>query len=232
MSYPIFPSTVKFKRPAWRKTPHYNTVKQETAVHRGTSTASLMAYPTWDFEAELILTKGDESNAASVLAAFLDVYMQCLGQGGLFLISDPNDNTVAQAAGVLLNVTPGAATPMGKTGDGVSTQFQLARTIGTSGKAVDIIQNVVGTPTVYVNGISEPCSISATGVVTFNPSVYGPPPSNASLAWAGSFYFLCRFDKDTLGDLARMGTIPDASGPNGFDGLWECGNIRFSSEFV
>ena len=42
----------------------------------------------------------------------------------------------------MLNVTSGAAAPMGTTGDGTSTQFQLARSIG--GVAWDGDQNLNG----------------------------------------------------------------------------------------
>jgi len=167
----------------------------------------------------------------SIIAAFFDIYMQSLGSGQFFLIADPRDNTVSPGSGVLLNVTPGAASPMSQFGDGTSTQFQLARIIGPSGLAIDIIQNVNGSPTLYINGEAfYGYSISEFGVITFNPSIYVPQPTD-ELTWSGQFYFLCQFSEDTLADLARVGTTPNVYDPATQEGLWTCGNIKFSSIF-
>ena len=232
MSYPIFSASIPFRRPELKKTPHYNTITHKPAAGRGVVTVSLMPYPTWDFEAIIEWVRGNEATPTSIIAAFLDVYMQCLGSGGFFLIQDTRDYTVASTAGVLLNVTPGAAAPMANHGDGSSTEFQLARTIGLSGKAVDIIQNLNGTPTLYVNGSANyDWGIDDTGVVSFNPSLFVPGPTDV-LTWAGSFYYLCQFSEDTLADLARVGVIPNKLTPSVMDDLWTVGNIRFSSVFV
>jgi len=233
MGYPVFPSQVQFARPAWHKTTHWNTITQKPAAVRGIVTASLVPYPTWDFIVSLPWTRGDINQSASVLAAFVDIYGQCLGSGVFFYITDPSDYAVSAAQGVLLNVTPGAAEPTSQFGDGVSTQFQLARTIGPSGNFIDIIQNVNGSPTLYVNGspMYGGYSISQYGVITFNPSVYVPSAED-ELTWSGNFYFLCQFSEDTLAGLARVGVIPNVITPEVLDGLWECGDIKFSSIFV
>jgi uncharacterized protein (TIGR02217 family) len=146
--------------------------------------------------------------------------MQTQGSAGLFLFTDPQDNTVTQSTGIMLNVTAGAGTPMGQTGDGASTKFQLARLIGGSG--VDVIQNLNGSITVKVNGSTVvPASVSSTGVVTFTAA----PASFANLTWSGSFYFLCRLDADTL-DSTRSFTTN-----SGID-QWDFASIKFSSEFL
>ena len=233
MSYPVFPSSVPLARPSFKQTPHFNTNTQKPAAVRGIVTASLVPYPTWDFECEMTWSRGDLQTPLSVVAAFVDVYMQCLGSGGFFLFPAPApDNTVALASGVMLNVTPGAAAPMSIVGDGVSEQFQLARSIGPSGLSYDIIQNINGTPNIYVNGVqTHAFSISSTGVVSFNPSLE-TPGVGASLTWSGGFYYLCQFSEDTLADLARMGVIPNKITPAVMDSLWTCGGIKFSSVFV
>ena len=236
MGYPILDTTkIQFARGAgWKKTPHFNTITQKPAAVRGIVTASLVPYPTWDFECELVWTRGDESSVYSTVAAFMDVFIQCLGSGVFFLVPDPKDqNVYDDGTGVMLNVTPGAAAPMTIVGDAVSTQFQLARTIGPSGKAFDIIQNLQATPSALrVNGAPQSLgtdySLSSTGVVTFATA----PALNAALTWYGTFYFLCQFIEDTLGDLARVGTVPTIGDPTNFDGLWTCGNIKFSSIFI
>ena len=231
--YPVLDTSfIQFVRgPGWHKTPHFNTITHKPGAGRGVVTASLVPYPTWDFECNIEWARGDEKTPTSIIMAFLDVYMQCLGSGQFFLVPDPNDHIVPSTAGVLLNVTPGAANPMSTFGDGVSTQFQLARILGPSGKAIDIIQNLNGSPTLYVNGTPNYAySISSTGAITFNPSLY-IPSSTDELTWSGNFYFLCQFNEDSLADLSRVGVIANELTPAVMDGLWSCGNIKFSSIF-
>lgn len=223
MAYPIMPSNMPWIRSAgFHKTPHFNTVSMVPAAGRGIVTASLKPYATWDFEVSLSLVVGSEADSASILNGFLGVFLQCQGATGFFLFTDPNDNVISNANGCMLNVTPGAPTPMGVLGDGVSVSFQLARNIGGG---FDIIQNVNGTPTLYINGVlTSAYSVSSTGVITFESA----PAVNATLTWGGEFYFLCQFSKDTLEDLARMYQY----GTNVVDALWNCGDIRFSSVFI
>ncbi len=222
MSFPVMSTSIPWSlvKSGFKKTPHFNSVVQKTAAGRGISTFSLMPYPTWDFEVDLEYVAGSES-ASSVLQSFLDCYMQTNGGTGFFLFTDPNDSAVALAGSAVLNVTPGAASPMGKTGDGTSTQFQLARLIGSS---PDILQNVVVTQ-LQVNGVNKSLgtdySLSASGVVTFTVA----PAASATITWAGTFQYLCRFSDDTLKDLARV-----TKNSSGF--LWSCGAIQFEGVFI
>jgi hypothetical protein len=232
MPFPIFPTNIPFIRSVgFKKTPHFNTITHKPAAGRGVVTASLVPYPTWDFDVSVQWIRGDEAGPFTLLAGFLDVFIQCQGSGVFFYFTDPRDNTVSGNQGVMLNVTPGAANPMSTFGDGVSTQFQLARTIGPSGLAIDIIQNVVGTPIIMVNGTPTlEYSISSTGVISFDPSLM-VPPYGASLSWTGNFRYLCQFSEDTQKDLARVGAIANVDDPAVYDGLWSCGGIKFSSVF-
>jgi uncharacterized protein (TIGR02217 family) len=121
------------------------------------------------------------------------------------LFTDPQDNTLTGA--------------QFGTGNGSSTRFQLSRNIHGY---PDIIQNLNGTPTIYVNGTpTTPASISSTGVVTFSSA----PANNAVLTWSGSFFYLCRFAEDTL-DATRSFTIN-----SGID-HWMVQGVKFSSEFA
>lgn len=223
MSFPAMSTSVPWSlvKGGFHKTPHFESLTQKTAAGRGRSTLALQPYPTWDFEVDLNLVLGGEAVAGSVLQSFLGCYIATCGAGGFFLFTDPNDNAVALAAGTALNVTPGAASPMGQTGDGASTQFQLARTIG---QGVDILQNVSLT-TLKVNGVTKTLgadfSISSTGVVTFTSA----PAAAATITWAGTFQYLCQFTDDTLKDLARVN-----KNTAGF--LWSCSSIDFESVFV
>ncbi len=216
--YPELSTAVPWSlvKSGFRKTPHFNSLTQKTAAGRRSS-VNLMPFPTWDFELDLNMVQGGEAVAGSVLQAFLGCYIRCCGAAGFFLFTDPNDNTVSQAEGVLLNVSPGAAAPMGQSGDGVSQQFQLARTIGAG---VDILQNVPGAE-FYVDGASALGSVSATGVVTFDTA----PAAGAMPSWDGSFRYLCQFTDDTLKDLGRV-----SKNANGF--LWSCSAVDFESVFA
>jgi hypothetical protein len=176
----------------------------------------LKAYATWDFSLDLNVISGAE-NVASVFQSFLGCYLKCCGGAGFFLFTDPNDNTVSQVEGCLLNVTPGAAAPMGQSGDGVSTTFQLARNID---QGVDILQNA--SAEVYVNGVVDATgSLSATGQYTFTT----PPPAAAELTWDGAFQYLCQFSDDTIKELARVN-----KNAGGF--LWSSSSIDFESFFL
>jgi hypothetical protein len=222
MSYPIINTAILWQlKDGFRKTPHFNTVVQTPAAGRGISTISLMPYPTWDFQVALNYVVGSESVPTSVMALFTGLYILTNGGANFWLMNDINDNNVAYGNSALLNVTPGAAVPMGLTGDGTSTQFQLARQIGGSSGGWDIIQNLNGSATVKVNGTVTSVSVSSTGVVTFTSA----PASGATLQWTGNFYFLCRFSDDSLPDLGRIGF-------NSSGGIWGVSGIKFSSVFI
>jgi hypothetical protein len=106
---------------------------------------------------------------------------------------------------------------MGRTGDGTSTIFQLARPIG---QAVDVLQQVTGVH-VFVAGTEVAATVSDSGVVTFAAA----PANGAVLTWSGNFRYLCQFTEDTLRDLATV--------DKNFAGwLWSCGSIAFESVFV
>lgn len=227
MAYPQMNPGIAWSlvKSGFHKTPHFNNMTEKPAAGRGRATIAMMPYPTWDFELDLNYVQGGETLQASVLQWFLGCYMACCGSGGFFLFTDPADSAVENPDGLgdteqslMLNVTPGAGVPMGTTGDGVSTQFQLARSIG---QGVDILQNVSNV-TVFVNGTHVTAlTIGPTGVVTFTTA----PANNAVLTWQGSFQYLCQFTEDTLKDLARV-----SRNPNGY--LWSCAAVAFESVFV
>jgi hypothetical protein len=223
MAFPVMSTSVPWSlvKGGFRKTPHFNTVTQNTAAARGRSAYSLVPYPTWDFELDLNKVLGGEAVSGSVLQSFLGTYIACCGGGQFFLFTDPNDNAVTLAGSTVLNVTAGAVAPMGQTGDGSSKIFQLARKIGT---APDILQNVTVTA-VQVAGVAKALgtdySLSSVGVITFVTA----PANGAAITWAGTFQYLCQFTDDTLKDLART-----SKNSSGF--LWDCSNIAFESVFV
>jgi uncharacterized protein (TIGR02217 family) len=204
MAYPIMPTMPLSMASGLKKSPNFNTVKQKAAAGL-TSAIALKPYPTWDFEFGLDHITGRESLASSVVAQFFGTYMATAGGAGLFLFTDPQDNT---ATGAQFG-----------TGNGSTTTFQLSRNIYGF---VDVIQNLNGSASIYVGGaLTTPASISATGVVTFTSA----PANNAVLTWTGNFYYLCRFAEDTV-DSTRSFTIN-----NGID-QWMIQGVKFSSEFA
>ncbi|MEO6983330.1 MAG: DUF2460 domain-containing protein [Edaphobacter sp.] len=203
MAYPIMPFLPISMAAEIKKSPVFNTVR-----HKGSaginSGITLKPYPTWAFRFSLENIVGHEQDAASTVAQFMGTFMATAGGANLFLFADPQDNTVTHAQFGL--------------GDGVTTAFQLSRNIYGY---PDIVQNVDGTPTIYVSGsVTAPASISNTGVVTFSSA----PALGEVLTWTGSFRYLCRFSEDTI-DATRSFTIN-----NGLD-HWMFSGIKFSSEF-
>jgi hypothetical protein len=207
MSTPVFGTTIPIgiTGGGFKKAPRFNNLRQQTASGK-MSILSLMPYAGWDFEVDIPFFD------TTVLDAFLGVYMASCG--GEFLFTDPQDNTVAETAGIMLNVTPGAASPMGQHGDGSSTKFQLARKIG---QGVDVLQNVSVTA-LKVNGSTVTGSVDSKGVVTFASA----PAADATLSWLGSFQYRVQFTEDTIKDLAAVSKNSD-----GF--LWTVSSVAFSS---
>jgi uncharacterized protein (TIGR02217 family) len=221
MSYPIMTNFPLSMAKGLKKSPVFNTVVQKNAAGRGNSSFSLKPYPTWNFEFDMDSIAGNEAAATTVISGFLGLFMACAGSNGLFLFTDPQDYSVSYSNSCMADVSTSSTTPYALTGNGVSTKFQLARNFGGIVGATDFIQNLNGSITVKVNGTLTSASVSSTGVVTFSTA----PANGATLQWAGNFYFLCRFDDDTI-DATRIFTTN-----NGID-LWDFNSIKYSSEFV
>lgn len=220
MSYPLMRTSIPWSlvKSGFHKSPSFEDASLTHKAPTGHRTSlSLKPYATWNFEVDLNLVRGGEAVQGSILQMFLGCFLATCGGAGFFLFTDPNDNTVAVGQSCMLNTTAGAANPMAQTGDGVSSQFQLARPLD---QGVDLIQQVSNV-TLYVNGAAVTGTVGSTGVVTFNNA----PPANAILTWSGTFQYLCQFSDDTLKDLARV-----SKNSNGW--LWSCGNIDFESVFV
>lgn len=220
MSYPVMSTSVPWSlvKSGFHKGPTFEGASLTASSPTGfASGLSLKPFATWEFNLDLNSVEGGEAVQGSVLQMFLGCFLATCGGAGFFLFTDPNDNTVSAPGSCLLNVTPGASTPMGKTGDGVSTKFQLARIID---QGTDILQQVSNV-SVLVNGVAATATVDSKGVVTFAAA----PAANATLAWSGNFQYLCRFKNDTLKDLARVN-----KNASGF--LWSCDSVEFESVFI
>ncbi len=169
-----------------KKTPVWSTIVQTPASGRAELRLPLYVYPRWQFELNFDYIKGGFQNQTSPLATFIGFWMQVKGTADDWLYDDPFDDICG-------NQTFG-------TGDANTTEFQLTRSIGGG---IDIIQNLNGTPTIFVNGqyfAPSNYSISSTGLVTFNSA----PADGSILSWTGKFYFRCRFNHDAYENLEQF----------------------------
>lgn len=158
-----------------KKIPVFSTRVQKS-VSGKPKTAADMAYPLWQFEMSYALLRAD---ATAELQTLMGFFLQRSGAFDSFLFEDPDDKSVVdQQFG---------------TGNGSATQFQLVRSLGGF---VEPIQNVNGSPTIKVNGVTKATpadySINSTGLVTFTT----PPANGATITWTGSFYFRVHFTID------------------------------------
>lgn len=183
-----------------KKRPRFNTIVQRTASGKEIRSA-LMSYPLWEFELSYDVLRGDAINLE--LQTLMGFFEQMLGSCTAFNYTDPTDYSVtSQAFG---------------TGDGITTQFQLLRTLGGF---IEPIQNVNSITGIYDNGSpvtqgagAGKYTINSTGLVTFGTA----PASGHALTWTGTYYFLCRF----LDDIAEFN--------NFMYNLWDCQKVGFIS---
>lgn len=156
-----------------------------TAIKRAVSgrelRAAFMQYPLWEFNLSYEFLRGGNRGADfSTLCGF---FLAMRGQYDSFLYSAPADNAVA-------GMSFGS-------GNGVTKTFQLTRAFGAGGfQFVEPIQNLNGSPSIYVSGILKAAgtdyTISDTGLVTFVTA----PAFAEALTWTGAFYYRCRFTVD------------------------------------
>lgn len=118
------------------KYPVFNTLTQTPASRRGETRISTTPYCTWEFSMTFPYVPGTFNDSTSYLNQVAGFFMSMQGSANSFLYDDPQDNTISSPVSF-------------GTGDGSTTAFQLSRPIGNYS---DIIQNVNGTPTLYMNG--------------------------------------------------------------------------------
>jgi uncharacterized protein (TIGR02217 family) len=166
------------------------------------------SYPLYEFELtfdgldSLGTWPGLQVNSLQSLFGF---YLQCQGQFGTFLYSDPTDNAVT--------------TQTIATGDGTTQIFTMGRSFGGFTEPVGWVQGSPA-PTIYVNGTP----VSSGAYTITNP--YGPnnvltfttaPASAAAITASFSFAYLCRFLEDQ-NDFEEF-----------MQGLWQVQSLKFRS---
>lgn len=198
MAVPVFPSLPGFMFPVKRAVA-WDTVKADALSGKRTRFAN-WTYPIYHYEIGFDFLRADPSLVEwQTLEGFIN---SMAGGYGLFGFNDVNDNS-ATAIGIGIS-------------DGVTTQFQLVRSLGGFTVPVFLI-NPVPTPIIYDNGnpvSSINYTIGPTGIVTFT----APRTPGDLLAWTGSYYWPCRFDDDVI------------QFSNYMKNLWELKSLKFSSE--
>lgn len=190
------------------KAPTFSTVVAKNAAGKEVRVA-LWQDPIWKFELPFEFLRDDPNDSAYLIngQTELDTLMGFVvarqGSFDSFLYLDPTDN----------QATAQATIPA--TGDGSNKAFQLARQRGGNGYS-ETIQNINGTPTVYVAGVAQSGSaytLSSTGLITFTTA----PTIGQAVTWTGGFYFRCRFTQD------------ESDFENWMNLLWKAQKIEFQS---
>lgn len=176
MSNLVFPGTLaNMPGLGWSvgKVPAFATKKQ-TSVANIELVASFTPYPVWTWTLKYnVLRQGAPYAEFETLAGFF-----LARQGGFdsFLYDDPTDDSVTdQSFGV---------------GDGVTTKFQLVRTLGGFSEP---IYNVNAITNIKVSGTPTGAYTQSAGVITFS----SPPAGGAALTWTGTYRWRVRFTDDT-----------------------------------
>lgn len=138
------------------------------------------SYPLYEFE---VMIEGLDSNGtwtglgANSLQSLMGLYLQCQGQFGTFLYTDPTDDTAtAQALAV---------------GDGVTTAFTFVRTLGGF---TDPVGWVLSIGHVYLNGVNQTTgwTLTAPNILTFSTA----PGAGVAITADFTYAFNCRFLDD------------------------------------
>lgn len=183
----------------WHKIPNFNTnVKQ--AVSGPSVRNALMPYPIWGFQGEYDILE-DASGAASSLKTLMGFFLQMKGQFDTFLFKDNDDYSVT-------------AGPTTFPADGVTTQFEFARTLGGFVEKVGQV-DVGKTLHVYRNGVL--INPSAYTVTMPNLIVFSVAPAAGTITADFEFFFVCKFKADSM-DFEKFA-----------DKFWQLQTIEFES---
>jgi hypothetical protein len=163
---------------------------------------ALYVNPIWQFELTFDALASDAASypglGAQSLQALMGLFLQCQGQWGTFLYVDPTDNSVSGQALA--------------TGDGATTSFTLARSLGGFLEPVGWATSV---SQVSVGGAAQS---SGWSLAAPNSLVFATPPaSGAAIAASFAYAFLCRFDEDA------------AEFEQAMQNLWRLDSLKFRS---
>jgi hypothetical protein len=138
---------------------------------------SLYAYTLYEFELTFDALSSDAAPGLGTLQNLMGLYLQCEGQYGTFLYTDPTDDAVS-GQGIA-------------TGDGATTSFTFQRTLGGFIEPVSWVSSVTN---VYLNGVTQPSgwSLAQPNTLSFATA----PASGAAITADFAYAFVCRFLDD------------------------------------
>jgi uncharacterized protein (TIGR02217 family) len=173
MALAVFPTLTNLAWPV-KWSPRWSYNKQDALSGARTRT-SYETYPTYDAEVAFNVLRFTD-NTWQQIQGFINA---ASGGVGLWLYNNPIDNTAtSQSFGA---------------GDGVSTSFQLVRTLGGFTEPV-FFPNAISS--IQVNGTPTGAyTVTDTGIIVFSSA----PASSATLTWSGTYWWGCRFDDDVFG---------------------------------
>lgn len=174
-SFPVLPGQ------SWsvHKKPSFST-RVASHVSGREVRAPFFSYPLYEFE---LTYEGLDSLGnfpglgANSLQSLMGLYLQCQGQYGTFLYTDPTDNAVAAQAIA--------------SGDGTTTDFPFLRTLGGATERVSYVTSVAN---VYLNGVNQP-----TGWALIAPNTLhftSAPVAGVAISADFSYAYECRFLDD------------------------------------
>lgn len=183
----------------YKKSPKYATIEQMPFSMRHPAVANLQISTIWEFELSWNYLKQNGVTTSNDLQYLTEFYEAMRGGYGWFTFDPSQYNfenlTVTYDYTQLKNGFFGL-------GDGTTTTFQLWRSTSALGGGnvtlCEMIQNVTAMYGVYVNGTEVASNTYTLGnfpaTITFNTA----PAQAATLAWSGTYNYLCRFLEDTI----------------------------------
>lgn len=176
MTIPTFPSLAGLAYPVLRR-PIMSTQKLRSVNNKVTA-LQMASYPIWGYELPYsVLRSASPQLEWETLVAF---FLELRGAARLFQYQDVDDYAVTdQGLGV---------------GDGVTTDYQLLRTLTGGGFSfVEPVFAPVAITDVKIDGVATAAyTLEDAGVIRFDAA----PANSTTLTWTGTYNWLCRFDED------------------------------------
>jgi hypothetical protein len=164
---------------------------------------ALYQNPIWQFQ---VVFDGLDSSAnsypglgANSLQALMGLFLQCQGQYGTFLYTDPTDSAAASST-------------VFASGDGSTTAFTLSRYLGPFLEPVGWVTSLTQV-TVNDSVLGSGWSLSVPNTLDFG----SPPADGASIGATFTYAFQCRFDAD------------DQDFEQFMSNLWKADSVKFRS---
>lgn len=204
MAPPVFPSLAGLTLPV-KRAPIWGTISQ-VSIGGVVVTQQPQTYPRYRWTLDHAFLR--QASAFGELQSLMGFYNRCGGAAQTFLYDDPQDIAVSSTSPQTIGI-----------GDGVTNLFQLTRSRGNFIEPV-FSPTVISSLTVAGVPPGAGYSQTATGGISINS---GAPAVGSSVAWWGTYRWVCRFDEDSY-DFNQFTAKADGQGP-----LWEQRGLSFTS---